>query len=56
MKRRLLFLTTCFVLVALGTVVVLTKEQHPTIALLTIVPMGAVCWAWQIFENKNRKK
>lgn len=56
MKRLLLFFATCLVLVALGTVVVLTKEQHPIIALLTIVLMGAVCWAWQNFETKNRKK
>lgn len=53
-KHQLLFLATCIVLAALGTVVVLTKEQHPIIALLTFVPMGAVCWAWQIYENKNR--
>lgn len=56
MKRQLLFLATCVVLAALGTVVVLTKEQHSIIALLTLVPMGALCWAWQIFEHKNRKK
>lgn len=55
-KRQLLFLATCLVLVALGTVVVLTKEQHPTIALLTVVAMGALCWAWQIYEHKNREK
>lgn len=56
MKRQLLFLATCLALVALGTVAVLTKEQHPTIALLTVVAMGALCWAWQIYEHKNRKK
>lgn len=55
-KRLLLFFATCLALVALGTVVVLTKEQHPIIALLTLVPMGAVCWGWQNFEHKNRKK
>ena len=56
MKRQLLFLATCVVLAALGTVVVLTKEQHPIIALLTVVSMGAVCWAWQIFETKQKTK
>lgn len=56
MKRQLLFIATCLALAALGTVVVLTKEQHPIIALLTIVPMGALCWAWQIFENKHKTK
>ena len=55
-KRQLLFFATCLVLAALGTVVVLTKEQHPIIALLTLVPMGAVCWGWQNFEHKNKKK
>ena len=55
-KRQLLFLATCLVLAALGTVVVLTKEQHPIIALLTVVAMGVLCWAWQIYEHKNRKK
>lgn len=55
-KRQLLFLATCLALVALGTVVVLTKEQHPIVALLTLVPMGAVCWGWQIFENKQKTK
>lgn len=56
MKRKLLFIATCIALVALGTVVVLTKERHPIIALITVVAMGALCWAWQIFETKNRKK
>ena len=55
-KRQLLFFATCLVLVALGTVVVLTKEQHPTIALLTVVAMGALCWAWQILNTKTEKK
>ena len=56
MKRQLLFIATCLVLAALGTVVVLTKEQHPIIALLTLVPMGAVCWGWQIREDRHKKK